>query len=245
MTALRIAVYSDLHLEKRDWRPPRDLAADLVILAGDIAEGAAGIAWAERQFRVPVLYVPGNHEYHGGRLRDLRPQAASRVRLLDRDAVVVAGRLRVLGCTLWTDFRLLEGQGLDRETAMDRAGEAFADYRNILTEEGEAATPPATLSWHERDRRWLAAELAKPFAGPTIVVTHHAPSRRSANPRYPALPLGACFASDLEEMIADHTPAVWIHGHTHHNVDYRLGATRIIANQRSDPAFAGTVTVTV
>jgi hypothetical protein len=39
---LHIAVYSDLHLERVAWRPPT-LNADLVVLAGDIAEGTDGI----------------------------------------------------------------------------------------------------------------------------------------------------------------------------------------------------------
>ena len=28
---------------------------------------------------------------------------------------------------------------------------------------------------------------------------------------------------------------VWIHGHTHHSVDYMIGSTRIVANQRGYP----------
>ena len=50
------------------------------------------------------------------------------------------------------------------------------------------------------------------------IVTNVAPAgrHRSASPRVSRVPL-------------------WIHGHTHHNVDYKIGATRIYSNQRGYP----------
>ena len=30
---------------------------------------------------------------------------------------------------------------------------------------------------------------------------------------------------------------LWVHGHTHHNVDYMLGSTRVITNQRGYTGF--------
>ncbi|HXM69830.1 MAG TPA: serine/threonine protein phosphatase, partial [Thermoanaerobaculia bacterium] len=39
---MRIRVLSDLHLEFQEWTPPR-VAADLVVLAGDIHVGAEGL----------------------------------------------------------------------------------------------------------------------------------------------------------------------------------------------------------
>src|SRR3989304_8430945 len=57
---VRLRILSDLHLEI--WPielPPAD--ADLVILAGDIANGAEGIEWARGAFDVPGIYGPGNH----------------------------------------------------------------------------------------------------------------------------------------------------------------------------------------
>ena len=43
---------------------------------------------------------------------------------------------------------------------------------------------------------WLAAELAKPHDGPTVVITHPAPSRSSIHPRFEGSLLNACFVSD-------------------------------------------------
>ena len=62
---MRIRVYSDLHLEFTPFEPP-EYDADAVVLAGDIANGAAGITWARETFGGPVLYLAGNHEYYEG-----------------------------------------------------------------------------------------------------------------------------------------------------------------------------------
>ena len=69
----------------------------------------------------------------------------------------------------------------------------------------------------------------------TIVVTHHAPSFRSISRHNVGDVLSAAFASDLDLMIQASRIPLWIHGHTHHNVDYKIGATRIYSNQQGYP----------
>jgi len=69
----------------------------------------------------------------------------------------------------------------------------------------------------------------------TIVVTHHAPSSRSIPPQNVGDTLSAAFASDLDLMIQASRVPLWIHGHTHYNVDYQIGMTRIYSNQRGYP----------
>ena len=102
-----VAIYCDLHLEFEAWTPPI-LDVDLVILAGDIHTGVQGIAWAERAFTAPVVYVPGNHEFYGHDIDDL-PAAVRRaardghVHLLDGARAAISG-LTVAGVTLWTDY---------------------------------------------------------------------------------------------------------------------------------------------
>src|SRR5262245_51679364 len=72
---LRIRIYSDIHLEYATFVPPEE-DADVVVLAGDIANGAKGIEWARETFRPPVLYLAGNHEYYEGEFEAV--QAAMR-----------------------------------------------------------------------------------------------------------------------------------------------------------------------
>ena len=69
---LRLLILSDLHLEIAAFVPPKGLEFDVVILAGDIHNpGSKVIQWARRTSvfgeSVPIIVVPGNHEYYGRR----------------------------------------------------------------------------------------------------------------------------------------------------------------------------------
>ena len=67
-----------------------------------------------------------------------------------------------------------------------------------------------------------------------IVVGHHAPSKQSTKPQYEKdVMVNGAYSSDLSEFILDHPQIkLWTHGHTHHNFDYMIGSTRIVANPR-------------
>jgi len=118
----KILYLSDLHLEFTQYLPEvlPSLDEDLVVLAGDIGSGVEGIRWAKNAFPDrEVVYVLGNHEFYGydfvGLVDYAKAFAAgSNVTVLECDAVEIQG-LRVLGCSLWTDFKLF---GADRQGEM-------------------------------------------------------------------------------------------------------------------------------
>lgn len=229
---MRIQLASDLHLEFDLPRSPARLiepapGADLLVLAGDIHSGIAGIE-AFLGWPVPVLYVPGNHEFYGSEWRstrqDMRAAAAgTNVYLLDNDHVVVDG-VRFLGCTMWTDFLV---RGTPQLTVMGNVGRGLNDYY-VIKNEGARLKPEDTLADHLSSRAWLQAELAKPWPGPTVVVTHHAPHPRSIHPRYAGHRLSGGFYSDLTELLrgAD----LWLHGHVHDSCSYQVAGCRVVAN---------------
>ncbi|SFO95009.1 metallophosphoesterase family protein [Pseudomonas borbori] len=129
---MRIHLLSDLHLEFSVYAPQVE-DADVVILAGDIDVKARGVDWARQAFRGHVLYVPGNHEFYGGHLirtlLKMRSMADERVRVLDRDEVLV-GDVRFLGCTMWTDYACTGNAHL----AAWHARTTMNDFRKIRTE---------------------------------------------------------------------------------------------------------------
>ncbi|MCA9638890.1 MAG: metallophosphoesterase, partial [Myxococcales bacterium] len=145
------------------------------------------------------------------------------------------GEARILATTLWTDFGLF---GPDRVWA---AGEAAAasmnDYRKIRTSPRYGRLRPAdTRREHAVAKSWLRERLEEETdAALTIVVTHHAPSARSLPPKYAKDALSPAYASDLDDLVAASGAALWIHGHTHHCVDYAVGSTRVFSNQRGYP----------
>ena len=232
---MRLHVLSDLHLSAGPLEHPRN-GADVVILAGDIARPWDAVTWAAR-FDKPVLYVPGNHEFYGdtldGAVTRLREACAgTQVRVLDDDEVIVGG-VRFLGSTLWTDFRLL-GDGEGRAAAMREARRWIRDFTRIRTADASDAlfTPEDSVALFAKSAQWLETRLATPHPGPTVVITHHAPSPRSIHPRFAGSPLNACFVSDAERLLDGTRVRLWIHGHTHDSFDYVVNGTRVVCNPR-------------
>ncbi|RFU46570.1 metallophosphoesterase [Paraburkholderia sp. DHOC27] len=253
---MKIRVLSDLHLECDEPEVIPHAQADLIVLAGDIHNHAAGPRWAAETFdgSVPVVYVPGNHEYYDGEFGALETAmhdaAASvdNVHLLNNAALVdPAGEWRVLGTTLWTDFALYGAQPEAIADSIAAAERVMLDFRGLIqiawpherTAAPEAAaprnfTPGDSLALHAQARAWLAGELAKPFGGKTIVVTHHAPHRSSLAERYANDLVSAGFVNHLPELVRAPV-ALWIHGHTHTAFDYTVDGTRVVCNPRGYP----------
>lgn len=235
---MRLHVLSDLHLEQAPFQPPR-CEADVVILAGDVARGSDGVRWArDWPDAPPVLYVAGNHEFYGhawpGLLASLREVAAgSTVRVLEDEQAVIGG-VRFLGCTLWSDFACAGAE--QREVSMATCARVVVDYRAIRRDaDGGALRPADTLAAHLASRDWLAARLAEPHDGPTVVITHHAPLIRSR----PASPLlqavAGAFVSDLTELMGGERADLWVFGHTHVAADLDVRGTRVVSNPRGYP----------
>ena len=96
----------------------------------------------------------------------------------------------------------------------------------------EKFTPALSQSLFDRAVAWLKQQFAVAHDGPTVVITHFAPARGSIAAKFAGSPLNACFVSDLESQIRRWQPALWLHGHVHDSVDYRIGNTRVVANPR-------------
>ena len=230
---MRIHLLSDLHNEFSPFTP-EVMDADVVILAGDIDLKSRGVAWAEKTFSCPVLYVPGNHEFYGGHLtrtlEKMRAAQGAHVRVLDRDEVVIGG-VRFLGATMWTDFSSTGSQpiaALAAQTSMN-------DFKVIRTADFRKIRPADLIKESVATRDWLRAKFAESFDGPTVVITHHAPSMRSLvdNP-YSGNHLDAAFANAWDDLMGDHV-ALWVHGHSHTAADYQIEGTRVVCNPRGYP----------
>lgn len=254
---MKVYIVSDLHIEHHPAELPVGLEFDVAILAGDI--DSPGIR-APRLIRgrggIPskrIVWVAGNHEYYDSEMSEeaklMRAAARSHdIHFLDCNSVVIDG-VRFLGCTLWTDFGLhiavpdVPGEPAtlvsDRERGMRESGRYVADYSTIRILQGHQSLltgasrlhPLDTLKIHRRQRRWLLNELSKPFAGPTVVVTHHAPHRNSLATKYASEWTSAAFVSELPLEFFE-VPVLWVHGHTHTSFDYRVGNCRVICNPR-------------
>lgn len=267
---VKVRVLSDLHLESNQPDTIAHADADLVVLAGDIHNHAEGLRWAAETFdpAVPVVYVPGNHEYYDGEFGALETAMRDVAHTLDNVHYLNNGvyvdpreRFRVLGTTLWTDFSLFGADAASLARSIEAGERVMLDFKGLiqvtwphdaaLHVEGEPErdfTPADAIALHRQSRAWLEARLATPFAGRTIVVTHHAPHLRSLAERYAEDLASAGFVTDMAELVRPPVD-LWIHGHTHTSFDYVTDSgTHVVCNPRGyihrrtgeleNPAFA-------
>jgi Calcineurin-like phosphoesterase len=180
--------------------------ADIIVLAGDIDVGIRGVAWGRRNFpSSPVVYVPGNHEFYGGHMQDLREELFLQGKRFEVDVLdgreILIGGMRFLGATLWTDFALQGGDQDSIGRAMADAHRGMNDFRLIRYGASRMFRPADARAIHLAQVRWLRAKLAEEFVGSTVVVTHHLPHRQSIHPKYEASDLNPSFASDLSDLM--------------------------------------------
>lgn len=243
---MKIQLLSDLHLEAHpQFTPEPAPAADVLVLAGDIGSYQSGSLLPDGDFGLarfsplpqfagwptPVIFVPGNHEYDAqdfdaAHLRLRRTCERLGLHWLERETLVLDG-VRFVGTTLWSDFDALAEHecctDLTRRLRLrDKAFRAANFYLRKTggTRGGEPFLAEALRTQALACQEWLGAALAQPFAGPTVAVTHFAPSLRSADPRYGLVPGTAGFCNALDDWLAQ--AQLWLHGHLHTPIDYTV-----------------------
>ena len=246
---MKIQLLSDLHLESQPHLQPPQApcpapGADVLVLAGDIGSYQAGSQLSDSDFGLarfsplqgwptPVVFVPGNHEYDGldfdathTRLRTTCERLG--IAWLEREVLHGPWRdrqgrpVRLVGTTLWTDFDALK----NRDKAFRAAN--FYLKKALATRNGLPFLAPELREQALACQEWLRQALATPFEGSTVVITHFAPSLRSADPRYGLVPGTAGFCNDLDDLLAH--AQLWLHGHLHTPLDYVHQGCRVVAN---------------
>lgn len=246
---MKLHLLSDLHLEFSGFKPPK-VEADAVILTGDIGTGLIGLYWAAQHYRdIPVVYVPGNHEFYGYDVdvwfADAREflKDYPNITLCAPDSILLKKPgetpVRILGATLWTDFALY---GAGRQfPSMISAKHGISDYQLIHTQ-GRLLQCLDTVEWHRRDLAWLmqGIEKAKAQGEKVVVATHHSPIEHGSSPKYIGSPLSPAFCSNLERLVGSGDIHAWLFGHTHFNPRRRIGDCEVISNQRGYPRRGAT-----
>lgn len=239
---MNLFLTSDLHLEMGEPYDVRASGFDVAVLAGDIHTKGRGVAWAKSHFSGPVVYVPGNHEGYGSHwekiIAKMKAEAeGSHVHVLHQDALVLQG-VRFLGVTGWSDFKAWPHPSV----AMAAAGAGRGvydpgqkDYRFVRTAGYRRIRPSDTIGWSIQARLWLQEKLKEPFGGPTVVVTHHAPSVRSLPGKAVSDILDVPDVNLWDDLVESSGAVLWCHGHIHTPTDYTVGKTRVVSNPRGYP----------
>lgn len=241
-----IRLISDIHVDVNPLATVR-LAAlptdqeSILVLAGDFGTPKKLAVWLKivADPFPHIIAVLGNHDYWGfsverapekwreGLARHLPKALFTRFTLLERQSMDI-GNIRFFGTTLWSDF-----DGGD-PYVMRSAQETMQDHKRIRCHGGTRRfLPRDTLEVHLTSKIWLEDAIAQPWLGHKVVITHHAPAWASIYKAFQHDDLSGAFASHLEEIVArsgEQGVRLWMHGHTHHAVDYSIGAVRILSN---------------
>lgn len=205
---------------------------DLLIIAGDIGpwdyDAGPYLARLAEETQRSVIFVPGNHEFENGYTIDHTfTSPHPNVAVLQHGASFLIGKYCFIGTTLWSHANLTIKE---LETS-----HLFYDFQHIKspTRAGEYISLKEYVTQHQKEKEILFSACRKAsIQGYTpIVITHHAPSHESTHVSFIGNKFNFLFASELNDEIlalGDAAPALWIHGHMHNPVDYRIGGTRVI-----------------
>lgn len=270
---MKIAYYSDLHIDNagmKDISIPYDKLVeddvDVIVLAGDISNRAYdtaafiertldGIKATQHGFTLPVVFVPGNHEFYKTPVElsesvfmDIANRYANFHFLTsDKSHVMISdganGSVAFIGDILWTDFMLSDSPYI----SMERAGQRMNDYRVIYGDfyGGDKYTPFHTRDHHRNAVMNIVDEVNKiremSVTTRIVMVTHHAPTYESIHETYKNSQwsdLNPAYASGIldpdsksyNKLLAEEV-CLWIHGHVHNEVNVNVGP-QVVANPR-------------
>ena len=214
-------VMSDLHIEHhrdegKSFIASLPVCADTLILAGDVCAypqiedvlNMFGKKWKQ------TIYITGNHEHYGSSLTNIESmryrlsfELPSNVHWLEQGNAAIQSAPLIHGATLWfNDY--------------PNAPRTLSDFDLINQFE------PQVYDTHRKTVDYLQNNVKEG----DIVVTHHSPSYQSMSERYKSYDGNCWFHNNLDSLILDKKPALYLHGHTHDSKNYMLGDTRIVAN---------------
>jgi predicted phosphohydrolase len=234
---------SDLHTEQHrdggksviDGLYNKDV--DIAVVAGDLSITANNLLQNNIKMLCDkfqnVVYVLGNHEYYNSSLArvdeilgNLESEISNLTWLNDSRAIVEG--VSFIGGTLWFPRN---------QTTM--SNEYLLHDFNCILDSAQI------YNRHEITANFLKQNMQEN----DIVVTHHLPTQKSIAPKYKGDVRNCFFACDLDNVIEDKKPKVWLHGHTHTACDYLYHSTRITCNPfgyiRENNPFSDSFTIEV
>jgi predicted phosphohydrolase len=236
-----LQVMSDLHLEFDFKVPVINPETSVLILAGDIAPVLhttnkrntfnmfLSNLFSEHP-NIKVIFVAGNHEYygttisHGNDFLNSMSAVFENFYFLNNSSVEIEG-VNYIGSTLWTNFKAF---GVIPALAELAIQDCINDFRIIKV--GKKYLTPNHVKMMFSEAVDAIERLKKPDMA-NVVVTHFGPSEKSQHSRFSGDMVSAYFMSNCERLF-EPSISLWVHGHTHASMDYKLGDTRVICNPK-------------
>lgn len=235
---MKIQIASDLHLDVREDRQPsclefRSVAdRDVLVLAGDIGSHSKTLAFIEQEVAFsPVIYVPGNHEYHSGQPRGdvdavwhRTAEHIENLHYLVCEGVTIDG-VRFFGAPWYSDLfgRRDHAYLVEVEHTINDFDEKYHGHGGW------------SVVKHLREHA-SQTELLRAQAGQVdVVITHWPPTKRAIACRFAGHALNGYFVNDRENLVKEIGARLWVSGHVHDSYDCVLGATRCLGNPTGFP----------
>lgn len=226
--------------------PPLETDADTtLILAGDLFNYAhkhtyIGVLDILTPRFQNIIIIPGNHEWYRGYFNgsnlhfEQHIKQYSNIHFLNRGSVIINDTV-FIGATMWTNYNNNDPM------AKLESSQFMNDYWSIRDKHGLPITPDFLYNEHKLDIRFLLAESRKYVNMKKVIITHHGPSTLSVHEKYKLSGLSNySFMSDLEDEIYKINALLWVHGHTHERIAYKIGDTEVRANPLGYPRRDGT-----
>lgn len=234
---MKIQYASDLHLEfgeNSKWlkQHPMEAIGEILLLAGDI--GYLGDDnykrhpfwdWASDNFN-QVIVIPGNHELykffdinelHEGWNLEIRPNVKAHYNFV----INLNNDVDVIVSTLWAKISPADSYLTER---------CVSDFKRICNGEYRLSAERFNEE-HERCLRFIERSVKGSKAKHIIVATHHVPSFELMSDEFKGSSINGAFTVELGRFIAESRIEYWIYGHSHRNINKRIGNTECLSNQ--------------
>lgn len=242
---MKIRIVSDLHVDM-----PRTFGfedklneADLTLIAGDISNSKQGVIQYldDLKTKSKVVFIRGNHEGYlqpnfpphidtvGSIITDLRLKytKTDNITFLENDCIEIQDFI-VVGCTLYTNFKLLNRQDISAYYARQRIN----DFRYVLKDTNSlpiSVTPDDYIAWFKKSKSYIKSVCEKNQDKKIIVLTHFLPTPQGTAEQYRNDALNPYFASNLENFIKQHKNIkLWACGHTHIPFECKIGECKVV-----------------
>lgn len=238
---MKIAVYSDLHLEfNKDLKLNVADEVEVIVLAGDIVVGTDSKFIVNLCKQYPdkeVVYVAGNHEYYNQDIADILMyyrDLSTKIPNLHflNDNTVEIKNVVFHGTTLWTGFNS-KGEAWRSISKME-SERNISDFYTIKMR-GSRMSADIMEGLHKQACHWLYTSLQKHSDRANVVVTHWPPLIECKHPHIEPNPLDSYFNNDLQALVSECNIDLWCYGHNHWSDEFELYDTRFISNQLGYP----------
>lgn len=247
---MKIRIISDLHVDLNGYRTfgfEDELDdTDLILIAGDIS----GSKRATENFldqlntKTKIIFVRGNHEGYSQDIQYIYPYNIDTVNSINRDLkfkytpqnnitflennYVEFNNYIIVGCTLYTNFKLLNRQDISAYYARQRIN----DFRYVLKDINGLPTevvPDDYIAWFKKSKSCIKSICEKNPDKKIIILTHFLPTPQGIAEKYRNDALNSYFASNLEDFIKRHENIkLWVCGHTHIPFECKIGECKVV-----------------